>query len=300
MELTWPVKLRIAAVMAVGIVLLGILGRPLVSPADSLGVISLVNGNISFGDIIILLALAFLAGLIGYFLSWPYGMEIAVLAAPSGLAAWAFYAGSVAGLMQQNPALTQRQAVFTTLRLEPIVWLGIVAAGFGGVLLGQRICSKQEIVETQKKSDFRANIYINAAIALIGTVFIANFLIGLFAHDVRIFDNKFGSVLAQPAVNQIGFAVIVSFGLAAFVFKKFLNVSYIWPVAASALITAFGVTTYARQNVLQHLVGEHPATFFLHAVVSVLPVQMVAFGTLGSIAGYWLAVRYNFRQKYAK
>lgn len=298
MELSWPMKLRIAAVMAVGIVLLGILGWPLVAPTDPMGVVSLVNGSIGFGDIIILLMLAFLAGLIGYFLSWPYGREIAVLAAPSGLAGWALYAGSAAGLMQQNPALAQRQAVFTTLRLESIVWLGIVAAGFCGVLLGQRIRSNPEIVETQKKSDFRANIYINAAIALIGTVFIAHFFIGLFAYDVRVFDNKLGSVLAQPAVNQIAFAVMVSFGLAAFVFKKFLDISYIWPAVASALITAFGVTTYARQDILQHLISHHPATFFSHAVISILPVQMVAFGTLGSIAGYWLAVRYSFWQKH--
>jgi len=108
------------------------------------------------------------------------------------------------------------------------------------------------------------------------------------------------SVISQPAVGQIAFAVIASFGIAAFVFKKFLNISYIWPAIASALVTAFGIATYLRGGVLQYLIARHPATFFSHSVLSILPVQMVAFGTLGSIAGYWLAVRYSFWQKHLK
>ena len=313
MELSWPMKLRITAAMVTGVILLGVLGWPLAAPPDPLGVVSLLSGGISFGDVIILLALGFLAGLIGYFLSWPYGREIGVLAAPSGLAVWAIRTGSMAGLMQLNPSLAQRQAIFATLKWEPLFWLGIVAAGFGGVLLGQKIHSKHEQVETpapassgtgrgsgQKKSNSKANISINAAIALMGTVLIAQFFIGLFAQDIRIFDNKLGSVVAQPTVGQIAFAVVVSFGLVAFVFKKFLDVGHIWPTIASALITAFGITTYVRQDVLQHLIGHHPAAFFSHSIISILPVQMVAFGTLGAIAGYWLAVRYSFWQKHEK
>ncbi len=300
MELSWPMRLRIAAAMGTGVVLLGIIGRPLVVSADPLGVVSLLNGSISSGDIIGLLVLGFLSGLIGYFISWPYGREIGVLAVPSGLAVWALYTGSMAGLMQLNPTIAQRQALFETLKWEPILWLGIVAAGFGGVLLGEKIYSNPEPVETQKNPNSKANIYINAAIALIGTVLIAQFFIGLFARDVRIFDNKLGAVVAQPAVGQIAFAVAVSFGLAAFVFKQFFNVSHIWPTIASALITAFGIATYVGQGVLQHLIGHYPAAFFSHAVISILPVQMVAFGTLGSITGYWLAVRYNFWQKHVK
>jgi len=300
MELSWSMKLRIAAAMGAGVVLLGIVGWPLVAPTDPLGVVSFQNGNIGFGDVVILLVLGFLAGLIGYFISWPYGREIGVLAAPSGLAFWAIRTGGMAGLMRLNPAIDQRQVIFAALKWEPILWLAVVAAGFGGVMLGRQIYSKTEPTETQKNPNSGANIYVNAAIALIGVVLISQFLIGLLAQDVRIFDNKLGSVFAGPAVLQIAFAVAVSFGLAAFIFKKFLNVSYIWPTIASALITAFGVATYLRQGVLQHLIVHHPPDFFSHAVLSILPVQMVAFGTLGSIAGYWLAVRYTFWQKRLK
>ncbi len=104
--------------------------------------------------------------------------------------------------------------------------------------------------------------------------------------------------MAQPTVGQIVFAVLVSFGLAAFVVKRFLHASYIWPTIASALVTAFAISIYVKKDVLQYLVQNWPAAFFSNAVISILPVQMVAFGTLGSIIGYWAAVRYDYWRKH--
>jgi hypothetical protein len=292
-------RLRIAAAVATGAILIGILA-PLGTPPEPFGAVSLTAGTISFGGTITLAALAVLAGFIAYFLSWPYGREIGILAAPSGLAIWAVRCGSMTSLMRLNPTVAQRQALFATLKFEPLFWLAIVAAGFAGVLVGQKIlCPKPGPDKPKEKSNSKSNIYLNAAIALVGSVLIAQFCISILAQDVRIFDNKLGSVLAQPAVGQIVFAVFVSFGIAAFVVKKFLNVSYICPTVASALVTAFAVSAYVKQDVLQHLVQHWPAVFFSHAVTSILPVQMVAFGSLGSIAGYWLAVRYNYWRKHA-
>ena len=300
MELSWLMRLRIAAAVATGAILIGILAWPLAAPPEPFGAVSLTAGTISFGGTITLAALAVLAGFIAYFLSWPYGREIGILAAPSGLAIWAVRCGSMTSLVRINPTIAQRQALFATLKWEPLFWLAIVAAGFAGVLVGQKIlCPKPEPDKTQEKSNSKSKIYLNAAIALLGSVLIAQFCISILAQDVRIFDNKLGSVLAQPAVGQIVFAVFVSFGIAAFVVKKFLNVSYICPTVASALVTAFAVSAYVKQDVLQHLVQHWPAVFFSHAVTSILPVQMVAFGSLGSIAGYWLAVRYNYWRKHA-
>jgi hypothetical protein len=111
-------------------------------------------------------------------------------------------------------------------------------------------------------------------------------------------DSRLGLVLGQPAIGQIVFSVVVSFGAAAFVVKRFLDVSFIWPTVACALITPFSIITYARQSIALHLVERWPAMFFSNAALSVLPVQMVAFGTLGSIAGYWLAVRYCARREH--
>ena len=103
-----------------------------------------------------------------------------------------------------------------------------------------------------------------------------------------------GFVVSQPATGQIVFAVLVSFGIAAYVVKKFFDADYIWPVIASALITAFVSTVYVKDNVLQQLEQQWSAVIFTESVTSILPIQMVVFGTLGSICGYWLAVRYNY------
>ena len=137
---------------------------------------------------------------------------------------------------------------------------------------------------------------MNVILALVCSGFIAQFCIRIVAQDVRVSDNALGSVVAQPAVGQVVFAVLVSFGIAAFFAKKFLNVSYIWPSISSAFVTAFMATIYARE--VQYLVQNWPAAFFSNSVISILPVQMVAFGTLGSVAGYWMAIRYDYWRKH--
>jgi len=298
MELSGLMKLRIAAAIVTGVVLIGILAWPLATSSEPLSAVC--AGDISLGGAIILVVLAFLAGLIAYFVSWPYGREMGILAAPSGLAIWAVRSSSMAALLQLNPAAEQRQALLAMFKWDSIFWLVIVAAGFAGVLLGQKILSSHRPAEKQKKSNSKPVKYLNAIIALVGSALIAHFCIKIFAQDVEVFDNSLGSLMAQPSVGQIVFAVFVSFGLAAFVVKKFLDVSYIWPAIACVLVTAFAASTYANQAVLQSLVQRWPPTFFSNTVVSVLPLQMVAFGTLGSIAGYWMGVRYSYWRKHER
>ena len=294
MELSWPMKLRIAAAVTTGVVLIGILAWPMAVPSEPLGAVR--ASNLGLGGAITLLMLAFLAGFIAYFVSWPYGREIGILAAPSGLAVWAVRCGSMTTLMQLYPTEAQRQALLTTLKWDSIFWLAVVAAGFAGVLLGQKILSSPRPDETQEKPNPKSTKYLNAIIALVGSALIAQLCIRIFAQDVKILDD--GSVMAQPSIGQIVFAVLISFKLAAFVVKKFLDVSYIWPTIATALVTAFATSSYAKQEVLQYFVKTWPAAFFANSVISILPVQIVAFGTLGSIAGYWMGVRYSYWRKH--
>ncbi len=284
MELSWLMKMRIAAAAGVGVVLIYMVARPLAASSEAVG------GRAA------LVALAFLAGVIGYFVSWPYGREIGILAVPSGLAVWAVRSGSMATLIQLNPTVAQRQALIASLKWEPFFWLAIVAAGFAGALLGQKIRSSPKLKETQQESNPGPGKYLNAAIALVGSALIAQFCIRIFAQEIRISNSSLGSVVAQPAIGQVAFAVLVSFGLAAFAVKKYLNVSYVWPSIASAFVTAFAMHIYAKQ--VQYLAQNWPAAFFSNAVASVLPVQMVAFGALGSVAGYWMAVRFDYWRKH--
>ncbi len=298
MELSWPMKLRIAAAVACGVVLIGLLAWPLAAPPEPFRGVSVFAGTISLAGTIILAVLALVVGFVAYFLSWPYGREIGILAVPAGLAVWAVRCGNMAAMAQINPTVVQRQALFASLKWEPLLWLGIVAAGFAGVLAGQMVSAKPEPDRNQEKFKFESRVYLNAIIALVASVLIAHVGVRVFARDVAALDGQIGSVAAQPATGQIVFAVLVSFGFAAFAVKKFLNASYTWPIIASGLVSGFVMIVYVKQDTLQHLVGHYPAAFFPNAVTSILPVQMVAFGALGSIAGYWTAVRYNYWRKH--
>ncbi|UCE99218.1 MAG: hypothetical protein JSV82_08620 [Planctomycetota bacterium] len=292
-------KLRIAAAVAVGVILIGFAALPLAAPAEPFGVVSVLAGDMTTRGAVILVAVAFVTGIIAYFLSWPHGRQIGILAVPAGLSIWALRYGSMADLVRVNSTSVQRLALFDALKWEPLFWLGIVAAGFGGVLMGQKLRAVPQPEKNRQESNSKSNKYLNIIIALVGSVLIAQFCIRVFAQDVKMFDVRLGSVVAQPSVGQIVFAVLVSFGIAAFVVKEFLDVSYIWPVVSSALVTGFVIMIYIRQDVVQQLVERQPVVFFSNAVVSILPVQMVAFGTLGSIVGYWLAIRYNYLRKHA-
>ena len=172
MELSWPMKLRIAAAATIGVLLIGILAWPFAEP------FSAVEAMGSRGAVV-LVVLAFVAGFIGYFVSWPFGREIGILAVPSGLAIWAVRSGSMAGLIQLNPTAAQRQALVASLKWEPFFWLIIVAAGFTGVLLGRKIYSSKNLKQAQEKSTSGPGKYLNAILALVCSGFIAHFCISL-------------------------------------------------------------------------------------------------------------------------
>jgi len=289
MELSWAMKLRIAAAAAVGVALIGILAWPATMPSET-------SGAINFSGAVTLAALALLAGFIGFFVSWPYGREIGILAAPFGLAVWAVRSGSMAALMQLNPSDTERLAVLQSLKWQPVLWLVVVAAGFAGPLLCQRKLSKPEPAEQKRGSRPNPGRHLSPIIAVAAAAFIAYVCIGIFAQDVRLADDRVGAVVVQSAMGQLGFALLVSFGIAAFAVRKLLGVGYVWPMIASVFITAFAISSYAMN--VQYLAHQWPAVFFSNAAASVLPCQMVAFGTLGSIAGYWMAARYDYWRKY--
>jgi Zn-dependent protease with chaperone function len=105
-------RLRITAAAAVGVLLIGILAWPLAAPSDPLGAVFF--GTLTIGRVMALAVLALLVGLIGYFASWPFGREIAVLSVPAGLGVWALRSGTVADLLQQFQPhdLAQRQALY--------------------------------------------------------------------------------------------------------------------------------------------------------------------------------------------
>jgi hypothetical protein len=289
-------KLRIAAAAAIGVVLVGYLARPLAAPADPLGVFRMPVVGI---NCLFVLGLAVISGFLAYFAAWPFGREIGILAVPAGLTIWSVAAGGMTQVILANGGLAQRQALYAQIKWEPLFWLTVVAAGFIGVLLAQKSRPTQPPAEQPaEKPQPKSTVYINTGIALVGSVLIGQFLVQLFAQDVRFFDQQLGFVTGQPRTGQIVFAILAAFAIVGFLAKKFLNVSYIWPAVASSLVTGYVVIAYLKGDTLSYLAGNWPAAFYTNTVLAILPVQMVTFGSLGAVAGYWMAVRFEYWQKH--
>jgi hypothetical protein len=256
--------------------------------------------------------MAFGIGLVSYFLSWPYGSRIGILAVPAGLAVWAVRGGNMGTLMQLNTSVERREQLLAVMRWEPLLWLAIVGAGFLGVFLGWelirpaksvRLCSpqaaeakKSEKPAKQKAGKFKAGDYISVIAAIVGSAVVAQFFIGIFARDFALLDPTYGVAVAQPATAQIVFAVLVAFGIVGFLVKKVLDLDYIWPIIGTCFITAIATSAYGKEEVLAYFFDRWPAVFFSSPVLTVLPIQVVVFGTIGSVCGYWLAVRYDYQR----
>lgn len=294
MELTWINKLRIAAVAALGIVVIGILAWPLAAPADPL--LPVRASTIGIPATMLLLVLAFAIGFAGYFIAWPHGREIGILGAPFGLVIWAGRSGPMRILTQACNEATERAALVHSLRVEPLYWLLIVAAGFGGVLLAQRLrpVPKTPADDSSPKVRQGMNVYLNGLLALVVAVVISQFFVGVFVQNLATSRN----VAAQPAVGQIIFGVAAAFAVAAFVVKRFFDLSYLLPAAASLFLVAFAQAVYYNAETIRRFAETYPACFFPHSLFAVMPVQLVALGTLGSVIGYWMAVRYDYWRKH--
>jgi hypothetical protein len=126
---------------------------------------------------------------------------------------------------------------------------------------------------------------------------LGQFFIGMLARDYTIWDSTNGAAVAQPAIGQIIFAVLVSFGFVGFLVQRVLGVDYIWPVIGTSLVNFIAVSSYGKYEVLEFFSQRWPAVFFSNSVLAVLPVQIVAIGSIGAIAGYWIAARYDHWHK---
>ncbi len=289
MELTWINKLRIAAVATLGIVVIGILAWPLASPADPL--MPVRASGISLSGTLLLLVLASAVGFVGYFIAWPHGREIGILGVPFGLTVWAGRSGSMQALTQTHSQIAERISLVHSLRVEPLYWLLIVAVGFGGVLLAQRLLpASKPLSDDDSSKGRRPDAYVNVLIALAVSVLISLFFVGILGQNLVMPRD----MAAQPVVGQILFAVLGAFAVAAFVVKKFLDLSYVWPAMASLLVIALAQLVYYRTEMIQRYAETCPATFFPHSVFAILPIQLVVLGALGSVLGYWMAVRYDY------
>ncbi len=291
MELSWINKLRIGAVIALGIVVIGVFAWPLAAPDDPMSPVR--SSDIGFVGTLLLLALSFAVGAISFFVAWPHGREIGILAVPFGLAAWAIRSGPMLSLTQSHATAQARQGIVQSLLFEPVYWLLIVAAGFAGVVVAQCISanqtSKAGIAKLQ--NCLKSHAAVIGLLALVVAVLLSNFFIGVLAQGLP---TSAKAPAAQPPRGQIVFAGIAAFAVAGFVVKKFFDLSYAWTALATALVVPFATMAYYRSDTIQKFAEAQPAACFPHAIFAFLPVQIVALGAIGSVIGYWLAIQYDY------
>ena len=299
MELSIVMRLRIAAAMVVGAVIIGFIGWPMVRPVDGAGAVSLFDGQVSIVDGLILAALAYVSGFAAYFAASPCGKAIAPLAVPTGLAVWTFRSGNVETLLRSNRQVAEKLAAYNSFRIEILLWLGLIGMGYLGILTAQKIKASrlpEEIAEAEK--DTSKNRSLRIAMAIVATTVVAMFCIGIFAQDIRRFDAEIDFVIGQPGRGQIAFAVIASFALGAFLCKNFLNTPPI--VSTIASLALVQVAVLISTNNLEHMSANWPVSFFPRAISAILPVQIAAFSAIGSVLGYWIAIRYAYWREHEK
>jgi hypothetical protein len=293
MELSWTMRFRIIASFAIGAILLGFLPWGLVKPSAD-GVFAYLSGSISTGDLLICGVLAFVAGFLASIVSTPYGAQIGIIAAPAGLAVWSLRSAMLSKVFQMTPAAGDRVKVYSSLKFEGFLWLAIAVCGFLGALMADEIFRRKPVELPDKtKPVFRMPEFLVIAISVIGTVFVTNFLINIFALDVSYSDPQLAHVTVQPASFQIAFAVLIAFAACGFLAKILIGSRAVWPATASVVLICYTAIGYGKNDIMAHLSASWPANFFIRPITAVLPVQMVAFGCLGAVWGYWLAVDYH-------
>lgn len=285
--------------MTLGALLIGFLAWPLANPADPYGAV--LFGKLGVFGALTLLVLSTALGAVGSLIARPYGEKIGILAVPAGLGIWAIRGGDMAAEILKHNSAQQQKQLYTAMTFETFFWIIIIAAGFAGAFLAKKFLptGQTETNPEKKPNKPKLNFYLNSAAAIAISGVIAQFLIGILAKDVNYFDTKAGLVITgQPASAQIIFALLVSFGAAAYVTKKYLNSCYIWTILAAGLVSSLSFITYTRSDILPYLAENWSFVFFANPVLSILPLQIAVFGTLGAIWGYWLAVRYDFWKKH--
>jgi hypothetical protein len=285
-EQHWKDKLRMGAVLTLGAAVIGIFCWPLASPNAKPEALTFFCSCVSVTDALIILLAAFVTGAAAYFIGYPNGRYTAVAAVPVGLGIWALRSGTMSTLLAYNNEIEQHRLIYMSLRWEGVFWFIVVAAGYAGVKAASRLCGDNADSRlTAQKKQQTADI----ALPLVVTSAIAWPLVNIFAQSPKIPTTDLGIIYSQPHQAQIAFALLAGFGVAGFLVRKFMKVRIEIPAISTVLFSLAAAIYCGRDSILA--VSENmPAAFFKYPICAILPIQIIAFGTLGVLIGYAIAV----------
>jgi hypothetical protein len=297
-ELSWLTRTRIVIAYAIGV--LAVIYSPFHAPQTSANIFfSFLNGFVNPSNLIIWAGASLALGFIVSAICTPYGFQIGVITVPAALSVWAFKSSDLSNLFQASPDVNSRLAVYSAIRFESFTWLILVLLGFAGAYAADKLLRRKDLNLPDKFAGYiKLQPSVAIGITLGATIIIASWLLNFLATDISYQDPKVGFVTGQPANLQIAFGVVVSFMICGFAAKLYLGANFIWPTIASAFVTLFSIVLYAKSSTFGYMAQNWPAVYFAKTSISIWPVQMVSFGALGSIWGYWLAARYRYWREF--
>ncbi len=285
-EQHWIDKVRIGAVLTFGAAVIGVFCWSPIAPATERQTATFFCSCVSIFDGIIVLIAAFATGLTAYFLGYPNGKHTAMAAVPMGVGIWGLRSGVMENLLIYHGDAENYKMLYMSLRWEGIFWFLVIAAGYFGVKTAVKLCEDKPEPETdEKKKNQTTDIVLPLAVCCAVSWLLTN----IFVQAPKIPTKQFGDIIAQPQQAQIAFGLLASFGISAYLIKRYMNARIEIP-AISTVVFSFAAAIYYGKESSKALSEYMPPSFFESSLGAVLPIQIISFGTLGVLLGYAVAV----------
>jgi hypothetical protein len=197
----------------------------------------------------------------------------------------------MSNLLTYNNEMKELHNVYMSFRWEGIFWFLVIAAGYLGVKAAASACGDTSQWEQEKKKPMPGDMIV----PILATCAIAWAVVSLLLQSPKLPTTDSGTLYSQPRQAQAAFALMAGFGVAGYAVKRFINIRYEIP-AASTVVFSLAAAIYAGRDSMHTISINMPPTFFMSPICALLPVQTIAFGTLGILIGYSIAVLGNHKK----
>lgn len=295
-------KLRVLLACVIAIVLLTTVGWVVAAPADpQAGVVLVAQPERAMAVWPALIVLTAVAGVIGTVMSPRRLVEGGVFVAAIGLAGLALKGGSMQDVLQYAlaaPDAASRRGLMTRMALDTLLWTGLMAAAWIVVALVRRwLWADEELYNPVPAPAAQNNAAAPAKRQSAGWP--AFLITGVMAAFI-ILATSARTPVATLARGQVIAAVAGGFFLAAMTARYFTGQhrAHFYVLAVPAVALLAWLIGYLNAGMSWAQGAENPWAAFVelkqtppHALVRPLPIEYLAAGVAGALAGFWSGER---------
>jgi len=326
--MTTIVKIKVAIVLALGVLGYGILGWRFFEPTEPGGAISFVADGINWSSVGMGILLAVLLSGIGTLIGRSQGEHIGPLAVPAGLATLAIRSGGMERLLIEHVE-GARVTMFYGMMAEVLFWGFLVAVGFI-VAWAIRVMSMASSKDSDdasganpQKSDktgsgkgkshlpvrhsggFRkrhtSSLLLSGLMASGFCVVVTLLLLLILVQSDTEPLGAAGNIqVGGPAsVKQIVLAVGLAFFLGALASHQLFEVRLGWFLLCPVLVSFLAYSLGVYKSVLPVTDVPVAPQFIPKSILfaTILPVQYVGVGVLAIVIGYWYSFEMRYRHR---